>query len=135
MGFGKVGLKSILRDRARGRGPGTLLPAVGSLRDPWDEYRKDFDKWLRSGEASAAVEASRPVVEKAAAAGRVSLGDFKDDDFITEEKLVAALPGLTKRTLRRWRGEYGCPSVKVGKLVFFSVGSVRQWLKAREGGR
>jgi predicted DNA-binding transcriptional regulator AlpA len=54
-----------------------------------------------------------------------------DDVLIAADKLPGYI-GVARQTLARWRTEgHGPAFVKVGRLVVYRVGDVRQWLRER----
>ena len=58
------------------------------------------------------------------------------DARLTEGLLTAAELArrwaISVKTLRRWMGAEGLPSIRVGRLVRFEPGDVSRWLSARK---
>ena len=54
------------------------------------------------------------------------------DGFLRRNELAAQL-GLSPRTIDRWHAlRQGPPRVRLGRTVFYSINSVREWLRTKE---
>jgi predicted DNA-binding transcriptional regulator AlpA len=55
----------------------------------------------------------------------------QDSAALLSEREVAALLGVSVRTLRRWRLElnYGPPAVRIGRFPKYRRGDVEQWIE------
>ena len=53
-------------------------------------------------------------------------------DYVTPERLAAAL-GVSVRTLSRWHAERrGPPRCAIGKTILYRIAGVRDWLASQE---
>jgi excisionase family DNA binding protein len=57
-----------------------------------------------------------------------------DEERYLSEGQVAALLGISERTLQAWRyrGGHTPPFLKLGRTVRYRLGDVKQWLRERE---
>lgn len=54
-----------------------------------------------------------------------------DDEQCLKERETCALIGVSRQTLRRWRdGGSGPPYFRIGRLLRYRLGDLRQWLAA-----
>ncbi|MND57391.1 hypothetical protein D3C80_485190 [compost metagenome] len=52
-----------------------------------------------------------------------------DNETLIPSRLMPAYIGLSSQTLARWRHEgKGPPYVKIGRLIAYKVGEIRNWL-------
>jgi excisionase family DNA binding protein len=78
------------------------------------------------------TEVAQAPPERVTIAPTVQGGQLSQDPAaLMGEREVAALLGVSLRTLRRWRIDlhYGPPAIRVGRFVKYRRGDVEQWIE------
>lgn len=78
------------------------------------------------------TEVAQSPPERASIAPTVQGGQLSQDPAaLMSEREVAALLGVSLRTLRRWRAElsYGPPTIRIGRFVKYRREDVLTWIE------